>query len=92
MTALSNGARQIVGEQAFARLGPTGVDDISFHKHPMALTKASSEGTIGALLYPGIEMLLSAEPAETHGLGLPFITDECPTRKFDQVSLASPAG
>lgn len=43
---------------------------------PAQLTKASLEATIGAPLYPGIELSWNAEMPETYNLDIPFTIRE----------------
>jgi hypothetical protein len=50
----------------------TSFDQIPLQDQPAALTKASLEATIGAPLYPGIEMSWNAELSETYQLDTPF--------------------
>jgi hypothetical protein len=47
-------------------------DDIPVDKQPAALTEAALEATIGAPLYPGIEMSWNAEISDTYQLNKPF--------------------
>ena len=51
---------------------PTRIEDLPLQDQPGALTKASLEATIGAPLYPGIEMSWNAELCETYRLDVPF--------------------
>jgi len=58
-------------------LPPSCIDELQLAERPAALTKASLEATIGAPLYPGIEMSWNAELPETYQLDVPFtIRDE----------------
>lgn len=50
----------------------TSFDKIPLQEQPAALTKAALEATIGAPLYPGIEMSWNAELSETYQLDTPF--------------------
>jgi hypothetical protein len=50
--------------------------DIPLQDQPAALTKAALEATIGAPLYPGIEMSWNAELSETYQLDKPFTISE----------------
>jgi L-lysine epsilon oxidase C-terminal domain len=45
---------------------------VPLQDQPAALTKAALEATIGAPLYPGIEMSWNAELSETYQLDTPF--------------------
>ena len=47
-------------------------EDIPVDKQPAALTEAALEATIGAPLYPGIEMSWNAELSDTYQLNRPF--------------------
>ena len=51
-------------------------DDIPVEAQPAALTEAALEATIGAPLYPGIEMSWNAELSETYKLEKPFTINE----------------
>lgn len=50
----------------------TSFDEIPLKDQPAALTKAALEATIGAPLFPGIEMSWNAELSETYQLDTPF--------------------
>jgi hypothetical protein len=47
---------------------PTNFDDIPIADQPKALTKAALDGTIGAALYPGIEVYWIAENSDVYNL------------------------
>jgi hypothetical protein len=51
---------------------PTRIEMLPLKDQPGALTKASLEVTIGAPLYPGIEMSWNAEMRDTYQLDVPF--------------------
>jgi len=51
---------------------PARIEVLPLQDQPSALTKASLEATIGAPLYPGIEMSWNAELSETYRLDVPF--------------------
>ena len=51
---------------------PTNFNDIPIKDQPAALTRAALDATIGAPLYPGIEMSWNAELAETYDVSQPF--------------------
>ncbi|KAI9511269.1 hypothetical protein F5148DRAFT_374656 [Russula earlei] len=51
---------------------PPHIEDLPLQMQPNALTKASLESTIGAPLYPGIELSWNAEQSETYNLDVPF--------------------
>jgi len=51
---------------------PPRVEGLKPSQQPAALTKAALEATIGAPLYPGIEMSWNAELPETYQLDVPF--------------------
>jgi hypothetical protein len=55
---------------------PDDFEDIHIRGQPAALNRASLEATIGAPLYPGIEMSWNAELSETYNLKLPFCIRE----------------
>jgi len=51
---------------------PPTVEELPLSEQPAALTKASLEATIGAPLFPGIEMSWNAEGSEIYQLDVPF--------------------
>ena len=51
-------------------------DDIPVDKQPAALTEAALEATIGAPLFPGIELSWNAEKSEIYQLDKPFTIHE----------------
>ncbi|KIJ40737.1 hypothetical protein M422DRAFT_32162 [Sphaerobolus stellatus SS14] len=53
-------------------LTPACFNDIPLRDQPAALTRAALDATIGAPLFPGIEMSWNAELAETYDLNQPF--------------------
>jgi hypothetical protein len=55
---------------------PSSIEKLPLKEQPGALTKASLEATIGAPLYPGIEMSWNAEKSETYQLDVPFTISE----------------
>jgi hypothetical protein len=55
---------------------PENIDDVPLQERPGQLTKASLEATIGAPLYPGIELSWNAELPDTYNLNSPFTINE----------------
>ena len=55
---------------------PEDIDEVDIEDQPAQLTKASLEATIGAPLYPGIELSWNAEMLETYNLDIPFTIRE----------------
>lgn len=53
-------------------LRPSTIEQLPLQEQPAALTKASLEATIGAPLYPGIEMSWNAESSTLYDLNSPF--------------------
>ncbi|KAF9483975.1 hypothetical protein BDN70DRAFT_954169 [Pholiota conissans] len=55
---------------------PGDIEEVPLQDRPGQLTKASLEATIGAPLYPGIELSWNAEVSETYNLESPFTINE----------------
>jgi hypothetical protein len=63
---------EFVKDRHSPRFPPSSVEDLQLKDQPGALTKASLEATVGAPLFPGIEMSWNAELSETYQLDVPF--------------------